>query len=362
MQLHITKKLAEKLKLAPEPIEVQDELFSWRGNYVQGHGQRFVVFMNDATRFVVAINDAKVAKLKKLPELFTHTLRETLISLCVNPEVVERYISDLGEITYAKNADRKKTTQLNKSAEPVWWALHDTSDNLEISLYANKNLLNYGEERYAMPKEKMLEALGRYDLPVRKFRALDLNIRLDLDGNDAFRKLRVPATATFEQLHKWLQKAFEWQNCHLHDFGLFKEWSENYYARPDVELVVESEQYDAYECNPDAKSVAGVRLCDYVPEYTKILYRYDFGDDWHHYIEVENIIEDCDEVLPILISGEGDSPPEDVGGCGGFAEFLEVIADPNHEEYEHLTTWAESQRWKPFDFEKVAGNVQSRYG
>ena len=81
--------------------------------------------------------------------------------------------------------------------------------------------------------------------------------------------------------------------------------------------------------------MAGVKLCDYLPMYNKILYRYDYGDDWHHYIEVENIIEDCGDSLPILLSGDGDAPPEDVGGAGGFAEFLEVMADPGHEDYEH---------------------------
>jgi hypothetical protein len=128
-----------------------------------------------------------------------------------------------------------------------------------------------------------------------------------------------------------------------------------------VELVLESDQYDAYEANREAKSIAGVRLSDYLSEYTKILYCYDFGDDWHHYIEVENIIDDCDEELPILLSGSGDSPPEDVGGAGGFAEFLDVIADPEHEDYAHLTEWAKSQWWKPFDIEMTARRVKAKF-
>jgi hypothetical protein len=147
----------------------------------------------------------------------------------------------------------------------------------------------------------------------------------------------------------------------LYSFGLFKEWNKNYYAQPDIELVVESDQYDAYESNREAKSIAGLKLSDYVPEYTKILYCYDFGDDWHHYIEVENIIDNCEDELPILLSGKGDSPPEDVGGAGGFTEFLKVIADTEHEEYEHLTEWAKSQLWKPFDFETAARHVKGRF-
>jgi len=361
MLLHITKKLADKLKLSPPPGTVTDEFLSWRSNYIQEHGQRFVVFMNDASRFTVVINEAKAAKLKKLLELFIETLRETLFAICVNPEVIGSYIADLGEITYAKNSDRKRTAQLNKNTEYAWWGLRDYTDSVKLSVCANNAIYNTsGTDEVIEPKKKMLELLGRYGLPVRKFRALDLNVSLYLDGRDAIRRLRVPAAMSFDNLHKLLQTAFEWQNYHLHSFGLFKEWSENYYARPDVELVDEFDHYDEYESNRDAKSITSVRLSDYVPEFRKILYTYDFGDDWHHYIEVENITDDCDEELPLLLSGEGDSPPEDVGGFSGFAEFLEVIADPEHEEYEHLTEWAKSQRWKPFDFDLVARRVKNR--
>jgi hypothetical protein len=106
--------------------------------------------------------------------------------------------------------------------------------------------------------------------------------------------------------------------------------------------------------------MTGLKLSDYLPEYNKILYTYDYGDDWHHYIEIENIIDDCEDELPVLLSGEGDAPPEDVGGTGGFTEFLKIIADPKHEEYEHLTTWAKSQLWKPFDFETTAKRINGK--
>ena len=359
MTLHITKKLADKLKLAPAPQEAGDALYSWRANYVQGHGFHFVVFMNDASRFTVVINEAKAAKLKKLPELFLHTLRETLLAFSVNPEVIEQYIADAGSVTYTKNSDRKKTAQLNKSTDTVWYSLRDYTDDVDLSVRVSAETTVGSDEKF-VPAEKFLELLGRYGLPVRKCRAFDLNVRFDLDGRDALRRLRVPANLSFERLHKLLQTAFGWKNCHLYSFGLFKEWSGNYYARPDVELVVESDQYDAYEANPDAKPVAGVKLSDYVPEYTKILYAYDFGDDWHHYIDVERGIDDCEEELPVLLSGEGDAPPEDVGGIGGFAQFLGIIADPAHEDYEHMTQWAKSQGWGPFDFETVAERVRGR--
>jgi hypothetical protein len=33
-------------------------------------------------------------------------------------------------------------------------------------------------------------------------------------------------------------------------------------------------------------------------------------------------------------------PPEDVGGVGGYANFLEIIADPENPEHRHTRRWA----------------------
>lgn len=306
---------------------------------------------------MVVINEAKVAKLKKLPELFIQTLRETMLAFSVNPEVIERYFAEAGEISYARNADRKMTAQMNKSTDTAWFSMRDYRYDVDLSVCTSADSI-YGADETYKPKDKFLGLLERYGLPMRKCRALDLNVRLDLDGRDALRKLRVPANLSFEKLHKLLQVAFGWHSSHLYSFGLFKEWPKELEDQPDIELVVESDLYDAYEANPDAKTIVGAKLSDYVSEYTKIVYLYDFGDNWLHFIEVERVIEDCEEELPILLSGKGDAPPEDVGGPGGYAEFVSVIADPAHEDYEQMTAWAESQWWKPFDFEAVERRVR----
>jgi hypothetical protein len=48
---------------------------------------------------------------------------------------------------------------------------------------------------------------------------------------------------------------------------------------------------------------------------------------------------------PTCLAGKNACPPEDVGGTGGYMEFIEAISDPTHEE--HIAMW----RWAggPFD-------------
>ena len=48
-----------------------------------------------------------------------------------------------------------------------------------------------------------------------------------------------------------------------------------------------------------------------------------------------------------------------MGGVSGYEEFLEVIFDPNHEEYEHLVGWAGGHFIDEFDL-KAVNEILSR--
>jgi hypothetical protein len=360
MVLHLTKTLAEKLNVKPAEAPATDDFLSWRAHYIQAHRQRFVVFMNDASRFTVVLNKANAAALKKLPELFIKNLREALLARYINPDVIDAYITELGEIRYTKNSDRKRTAQLNKNIETVWWAFsREYSNDADLVSGANNCPYNVsGKEEVIFPDKKILEILcSRYGIPVIKFSAVDIHVKLFLgvEKTSAVRYLRIPLNITFKQLHKVIQAAFEWQNYHIYSFGMFKEWPHDYGTRPDIEL---KDLTDPFEIRPYEREIANVLLTDYFPNYKKILYRYDYGDNWEHYIEFSNITEDYDEELPKLLLGEGDAPPEDVGSIAGFADFQEIISDPTHEDYQGWAAWAEEQQWHPFDFEVSARRVK----
>lgn len=73
---------------------------------------------------------------------------------------------------------------------------------------------------------------------------------------------------------------------------------------------------------------------------TEFEYRYDFGDDWEHDLLLEAILlPDPDTSYPRCIGGERNGPPEDVGGSGGYENYLAALADPEHEEHEDMLAW-----------------------
>ena len=71
-----------------------------------------------------------------------------------------------------------------------------------------------------------------------------------------------------------------------------------------------------------------------------MIYLYDFGDNWRHDVVLEKIMSSETSTGPICLAGERRCPPEDVGGPHGYHEFLEVIFQPVHDEFEHYRQWA----------------------
>ena len=104
---------------------------------------------------------------------------------------------------------------------------------------------------------------------------------------------------------------------------------------------------------------SAVMLNEVFPGKDEIIYNYDFGDDWYHYIKLIEIQSDYDKNYPICLSAVGDAPPEDVGGTYGYAEFLRILDEPNDPEYEDTKTWAEGMRYRPLDIVEI--NRRLRY-
>ncbi len=52
---------------------------------------------------------------------------------------------------------------------------------------------------------------------------------------------------------------------------------------------------------------------------------------------------------PLCVEGERACPPENCGGPFGYADFLQAIQDPEHEEHEQTVEWVGGE-FKPDRF------------
>ncbi|GEA15841.1 plasmid pRiA4b ORF-3 family protein [Moorella sp. E308F] len=155
-----------------------------------------------------------------------------------------------------------------------------------------------------------------------------------------WRRFQVTRDISLYRLHLVLQAVMGWWNYHLYQFII----RGTYYCDPDPE-------FDAEYVN-----ARRVKLWQVLTRpRMKFLYEYDFGDGWEHELVLEKILPPAEGTpYPICLEGARACPPEDCGGSWGYARMLEILSNPDHEEYEETVEWLGGE-FDPeaFDIEEV---------
>jgi hypothetical protein len=161
-----------------------------------------------------------------------------------------------------------------------------------------------------------------------------------------WRKVQVPASYSFWDLHVALQDAMGWLDYHLHVFRVRQ------LDKRVIEIGVPMGGYEAM----DTLSGWDTALADYFREPGDVaLYEYDFGDGWEHELLLDGIfLKEKGVKYPRCIGGERACPPEDCGSIYGYYHLLEVLADRANEEYNDMVQWLKghAKNYYPYDSEK----------
>lgn len=165
-----------------------------------------------------------------------------------------------------------------------------------------------------------------------------------------WRRIQVNGNATLRKLHHILQAAFGWTDSHLHNF----EIDGRTYAMGDNDNML-----DLFAEDPEMLDDRKARLHGLIYQEHRFLYRYDFGDDWHHDIHVEEVARTDREPHSEawILAGQRACPPEDVGGTHGYEEMLRVLSQqPESDQAEEYRTWA-GDDFDPELFDRRAANA-----
>ena len=143
-----------------------------------------------------------------------------------------------------------------------------------------------------------------------------------------WRRFLAPGHLTLARLHLVIQDVMGWKDYHLHCFTVGGER----YSLPHPD----SDWEDSGD--KDSRKLRLEQAA--TQEKVKFSYEYDFGDGWEHEILVEKILPP-DPLLKhaVCLKGKGACPPEDVGGVGGYADFLVAISDPEDTEHDMYIDW-----------------------
>lgn len=157
-----------------------------------------------------------------------------------------------------------------------------------------------------------------------------------------WRRILIPATMSLGELHYILQAVMGWTNDHLHQFRV----ADVDYSDPEFDLENAGDEF-------------AVTLSEVAPRpKARFTYIYDFGDDWEHEVFVEKILaRETGNAHPACVAGERSCPPENCGGAWGYADLLEAIRDPDHEEHVDMLEWV-GEEFDPDRFDLNEANEE----
>lgn len=162
-----------------------------------------------------------------------------------------------------------------------------------------------------------------------------------------WRRFRVPGKISLARLHLVLLTVMGWQGGHLYEFQIGQ--------RRIGEPAPRSLMADFYgEKTEDANRIELRRVAP--REGARLVYVYDFGDDWQHQIVVEKTTcpeADADRI--VCLDGRRACPPEDCGGVWGYADLTADLAEPAGADSPERLRWLEEVhgRHDPEHFDPV---------
>jgi hypothetical protein len=149
-----------------------------------------------------------------------------------------------------------------------------------------------------------------------------------------WRRIVVPATYSFWDLHVAIQDSMGWLDSHLHVFRI---------ANPRTGKIDEIGIPDDDPFEDELVVLPGWELpiVDYfIQPGDRAEYEYDFGDSWEHEVVLEGILrKETKTKYPKCTGGARACPPEDCGGVHGYQEMLKIVRNPSHEEHKSMMEW-----------------------
>lgn len=379
MLIQCTKKLLDQIKVKPATPEETAPLFCWHANIITLNRKKAVILVNDSNRYIIVLYGLIAKDFKKLDQLIMDAIKATFQAEGISDEVIEQYIQQAEDITYTKTKDRTSVARMNTSIEPTPTfaeRLMNSKETIQVPLSVRLSRLIVGDGTgdYITPYKELYQDLEAFSgKQIFQTEAIQMKVTLELGELKVWRRLVVPLQITFRQFHRVLQTAFDWQNNHLYEFYVYanetgamtkEAWNINHPAfnsegkKPILNIVSDEEAFNDDGDMP-MKLDTEVTLSMILPEYTSVKYHYDFGDSWRHQIEVESLLDTYDKNYPVCLDGEGDTPPEDVGGEPGYIMFLNIRSDENDPDHDHMMAWAKSQGYKSFDMQSVNFNLKN---
>lgn len=176
----------------------------------------------------------------------------------------------------------------------------------------------------------------------RPFKTI-FQFKITLIGTEppVWRRIQVPGSYTFYDLHTAIQNAMGWTDSHLHAYEIP--------GMPPVRIDAPCDPDELLD-EPTAFSTEAKVSAFLKNEGDTAIYDYDFGDGWRHKVLLERILPKNPAVnYPVCLDGKRACPREDCGGIGGHLDCIKAVTGKPTAKNAELLEWLGD--WQPERFE-----------
>jgi len=312
------------------PAQARQKLQKRLADYLTGNGSEAIVFRLKRTKKANHLYSLKL----------TQQQRETLLEFTQLSRNLKKKIEQAGVGTQIVPVTWNELHKLNDETGQA--AYYVRSPHKKRLMAVMSRVVKFFEEEHTgvfdfdAPKPTKTELLFQF-----KITLLDIQPAI-------WRRIQIP-DCTLVDLHEYIQAAFGWENYHLHQFEI--DGVQYRQSAPN------GDEFDA-----DFEDETDVLLSKLLPKSKKKirwLYEYDFGDGWRHEVLFEGFPPlDPKTKPPVCLEGERACPPEDCGGPPGYANYIDAIADPEHEQHQEMLEWRGSFDPSVFDTKKATKRIR----
>ncbi len=312
------------------PAEARQKLQKGLADYLAGKGSEAIVFRLKRTK---KANETYPLKL-------TQQQRETLLEFTQLSRNLKKKIEQAGEGTQIVPVTWNELHKLNDETGQA--AVYARNADKKRLMAVMSRVIKFFEEEHAEVFDLEAQKPAKTDL-LFQFKITLLDIQPAI-----WRRIQVP-DCTLTDFHEYIQAAFGWENYHLHQF----EIDGVQYSQPAP---------DGDDFDMDFEDETDVLLSKLLPKSAKRcrwVYEYDFGDGWRHEVLFEGFPPiDSKGKYPLCLEGERACPPEDCGGPPGYADYLDAVADPEHEQHDEMLEWRGPFDPEAFDAKKATKEMR----
>lgn len=332
--LRCTAKLLDRLGVrhdADSDATPGNALGDWYANLIRVGREQLVVVMNERT-YLTLVLPARGIRDSIHPGI-VRALAELLRELAVPEAAIQREIGQMHPMAFARTASRSVVGAMNERAHLIEHLWKDDRPLADIVTWLARLPMTSGpSEADLYPSRAARRLLGLDPMPAPPATVIRLHVSLEDLAPAIWRRVIVPDSITLPRLHRVLQVAMGWEDYHLHEF----DFGGARYGIPD------DDHLDAGLRGEKGMVVGDIVRTTGIDRFT---YIYDYGDDWRHRVVVEAVEPNSAGFRwPRCTDGANRCPPEDVGGTGGYLEFLQALRDPTHALHRDMAAWG-----GPFD-------------